>query len=112
MVPGVLCKHFAASCFAHRVGRFGPAEEKLDSVGEGGNIAELDKKAVHAVGYYLRHSARQRAYYWIGLRRRKATPPADSDVGAVYDKYIAVTPLHLNLTEPAVLTTLRSILGK
>jgi 5'-nucleotidase len=59
-----------------------------------------------------RTDARQRAYYWIGLRRRKATPPADSDVGAVHDKYIAVTPLHLNLTEPAVLTTLRSILAK
>ena len=34
-----------------------------------------------------------------GLRRRKATPPDDSDLGAVYGNYIAVTPLHLNLTE-------------
>jgi len=55
-----------------------------------------------------RTDARQRAYYWIGLRRRKATPPADSDVGAVYDNSIAVTPLHLNLTEPAVLRSLKS----
>ena len=31
-----------------------------------------------------RIDARQRPYYWIGLRRRKAVPPADSDVGAVY----------------------------
>ena len=54
-----------------------------------------------------RTDARQRAYYWIGLRRRKATPPADSDVGAVYDKYIAVTPLHLNLTEQGVLEAMR-----
>jgi len=59
-----------------------------------------------------RTDARQRAYYWIGLRRRKATPPADSDVGAVYANYIAVTPLHLNLTEPDVLATLRSELLK
>jgi 5'-nucleotidase len=55
-----------------------------------------------------RRDARQRAYYWIGLRRRKATPPPDTDVGAVYAKYIAVTPLHLNLTEPAVLARLRN----
>ena len=40
-----------------------------------------------------------RAYYWIGLRRRKATPPPDSDLGAVYADKIAVTPLHMNLTD-------------
>lgn len=59
-----------------------------------------------------RTDARQRAYYWIGLRRRKATPPPDSDVGAVYANYIAVTPLHLNLTEPAVLNGLRPVFAK
>ena len=57
-----------------------------------------------------RTDARQRAYYWIGLRRRKATPPPDSDVGAVYDNFIAVTPLHLNLTEQGVLGNLRATL--
>ena len=55
-----------------------------------------------------RTDARQRAYYWIGLRRRKAEPPADSDLGAVYDNYIAVTPLHLNLTEYGVLEAMRA----
>ena len=59
-----------------------------------------------------RIDVRQRAYYWIGLRRRKGVPPADSDLGAVYDNYIAVTPLHLNLTEHASLGTLRAALRK
>jgi 5'-nucleotidase len=59
-----------------------------------------------------RTDARQRAYYWIGLRRRKATPPSDSDVGAVYGNFIAVTPLHLNLTEKGVLEKMRMALGK
>jgi 5'-nucleotidase len=59
-----------------------------------------------------RTDARQRAYYWIGLRRRKSTPPADSDVGAVYDNRIAVTPLHLNLTEHVALGALRKALIK
>lgn len=60
-----------------------------------------------------RIDARQRAYYWIGLRRRKdAMPQPDSDLGAVYANYIAVTPLHLNLTEHAVLGTLRAALQK
>jgi 5'-nucleotidase len=59
-----------------------------------------------------RTDARQRAYYWIGLRRRKAVPPPESDLGAVYDNYIAVTPLHLNLTERTVLGTLHAAMQK
>jgi 5'-nucleotidase len=57
-----------------------------------------------------RMDARQRAYYWIGLRRRRATPPENSDLGAVYADRIAVTPLHLNLTELSVLDRLRGVL--
>jgi 5'-nucleotidase len=59
-----------------------------------------------------RHDARSRPYYWIGLRRRKATPPRDSDLGAVYDNKIAVTPLHLNLTDSEALEKMRQSLGK
>ena len=59
-----------------------------------------------------RIDARQRPYYWIGLRRRKAEAAADSDLGAVQGHFIAVTPLHLNLTEDAVLKTLRAQLSK
>lgn len=57
-----------------------------------------------------RVDARQRAYYWIGLRRRRATPPENSDLGAIYADRIAVTPLHLNLTETSVLDRLRGAL--
>lgn len=59
-----------------------------------------------------RMDVRSRPYYWVGLRRRKASPPDDSDVGAIYGRYIAVTPLHLNLTETAVLAAMRKSLTK
>ena len=59
-----------------------------------------------------RRDARNRAYYWIGLRRRRASPPDDSDLGAIYGNRIAVTPLHMNLTEPSVLRELRRKLGQ
>jgi 5'-nucleotidase len=59
-----------------------------------------------------RMDVRSRPYYWVGLRRRKATPPEDSDVGAVYADFIAVTVLHMNLTEQAALKTLRQALSK
>jgi 5'-nucleotidase len=58
-----------------------------------------------------RVDARQRAYYWIGLRRRKTVPAPESDLGAVYDHFIAVTPLHLDLTEQAALKALRDKIG-
>ena len=59
-----------------------------------------------------RTDARQRAYYWIGLRRRKAVPPRASDVGAVYADRIAVTPLHMNLTDGPALEKMRKSFGQ
>ncbi len=59
-----------------------------------------------------RLDARSRPYYWVGLRRRKATPPEDSDVGAVYDNFISVTVLHLNLTEHAALKALKAAIAR
>jgi 5'-nucleotidase len=59
-----------------------------------------------------RMDVRSRPYYWIGLRHRQAVPPADSDLGAVAAGKIAVTPLHLNLTEPALLERMRQAFGQ
>jgi 5'-nucleotidase len=59
-----------------------------------------------------RKDVRARSYYWIGLRRRKSTPPSDTDLGAVRANKIAVTPLHMNLTEQAVLEKMRRALGQ
>jgi hypothetical protein len=47
----------------------------------------------------------------VGLRRRRAEPPSDSDLGAVYANKIAVTPLHLNLTDAAALEKMRALLA-
>ncbi len=58
-----------------------------------------------------RKDVRQRAYYWIGLRHRESDPVADSDLGAVRARKISVTPLHLNLTEMAVLKKMKKALG-
>jgi 5'-nucleotidase len=79
---------------------------------KGAKVVPQGKYDLQSTEIEERTDARQRAYYWIGLRRRKATPPPDSDVGAVYGNYIAVTPLHLNLTEWGVLEKMRMALGK
>jgi 5'-nucleotidase len=75
-------------------------------------VVPQGKYDLQSTEIHERTDARQRAYYWVGLRRRKATPPDDTDVGAVYGDHISVTPLHLNLTEQGVLGTLRAALKK
>ena len=61
---------------------------------------------------HQRMDMRERAYYWIGLRRREAVPPEDSDLGAIHGGKISVTPLHLNLPEYSVLRKMRESLGQ
>jgi 5'-nucleotidase len=37
-------------------------------------------------------------YYWLGLGKVPHTPQADTDLEAIEEGYVTVTPLHLNLT--------------
>jgi 5'-nucleotidase len=46
-----------------------------------------------------RLDARNKAYYWIGVERRKAKPPKGTDLWAVGCKFISVTPLCLDYTD-------------
>lgn len=45
-----------------------------------------------------RRDPRGRSYFWLGLGDIPFTPRADTDLEAVADGFIAVTPLHLDLT--------------
>jgi 5'-nucleotidase len=47
-------------------------------------------------------------YYWIGFKRVRSNPRPGTDLRAIYDKRISITPLHLNLTEFKVLEKLRA----
>jgi len=49
-------------------------------------------------------------YYWFGFRRERSNPAAGTDLWALYQNYVSVTPLHLNLTHVEALDTVRSSL--
>lgn len=51
-------------------------------------------------------------YYWIGYEARRSNPPEGTDLRAIYDNRISVTPLHLNLTEPGSFAELGAALGQ
>lgn len=46
-------------------------------------------------------------YFWFGLHGIEHSPAHDSDLEAIADGYISVTPLHLDLTHDASLAALR-----
>ena len=46
-----------------------------------------------------RMDVRGNPYFWLGFNRVLDNPPEGTDLRAIYDGRISVTPLHLNLTE-------------
>lgn len=51
-------------------------------------------------------------YYWIGFRREYGEPEPETDLAAIKDGYISVTPLHLNLTHENSLLTIKEQMDK
>lgn len=47
-------------------------------------------------------------YYWFGLASAVETPMHETDLEAIADGYVAVTPLHLDLTDDSSLQALRA----
>jgi len=57
-----------------------------------------------------RHDGRGNAYYWIAYVRMRGSPPADgTDVSALADNRIAVTPLRLDMTDEPFMTKLAEL---
>jgi 5'-nucleotidase len=52
-----------------------------------------------------------RAYYWLGIQRRKAKPQKGTDIWAVRSNLISVTPLCLDLTDQRVVASLQAVLA-
>jgi 5'-nucleotidase len=58
-----------------------------------------------------REDLRGNDYYWIGYRAKLSKPPPGSDLRAIYERRISVTPLHIDLTEHAALRHLKAALA-
>lgn len=58
-----------------------------------------------------RIDARDKAYYWFGFERIASNPPEGTDLRAIYDGYISVSPLHMNLTHTRTRAALVDALG-
>ncbi len=59
------------------------------------NLLEVDERT----------DARGKRYYWFGFNRSRSNPAKGTDLWAVYNGYISITPLTLDLTDHAVLSS-------
>ncbi len=55
-----------------------------------------------------RHDTWGTPYYWLGYRSRRSNAAEGTDLRAVYDGYVSVTPLSLNLTAGSMLDATRT----
>lgn len=58
-----------------------------------------------------RTDLRGKDYYWIGFRQERSSPPEGTDLRALYEGRISVTPLHIDLTHQAAVHDLKGRLG-
>jgi 5'-nucleotidase len=58
-----------------------------------------------------RTDLRGRDYYWVGFRQERSQPAPGTDLRALYDGKISVTPLHIDLTHGESVHKLRGVLG-
>jgi 5'-nucleotidase len=59
-----------------------------------------------------RADLRGNAYFWIGYQGKLSKPPEGSDLRAIYDNHISITPLHLDMTEHKALDALRKVFAQ
>jgi 5'-nucleotidase len=65
---------------------------------------------------YLRHAEKRtdlrgRDYYWLGFKGKLSEPVDGTDLRAIYDGRISVTPLHIDLTDMKTVRYLKTVLG-
>jgi 5'-nucleotidase len=65
---------------------------------EGIEVTDQGKRDQGLMKVDERVDARGNSYYWLGFERLRSNPPRGTDIRAIYDGYISVTPLHMNLT--------------
>jgi 5'-nucleotidase len=74
-------------------------------------ITEQGKRDMQTAVMEKRVDLRNNPYYWIGFKRARSNPARGTDLCAIYEKRISITPLHLNLTEYKVLQRLKEEFG-
>jgi len=75
-------------------------------------ISAQGKREQELLRIEARHDGRGNPYYWVAFARRPRPTPSDgTDLSAIANKRIAVTPLRLDLTDEPFMTRLAQVFG-
>jgi len=80
------------------------------------NIKEVEVTRQGFRDVQIRHAEKRldlrgRDYYWMGFRPLRSSPAEGTDLRALYDGKISVTPLHIDLTHMQTVHDLKGVLG-
>lgn len=84
-----------------------------------GPVSEILEVEVTRQGFrdfHSRHAEKRtdlrgREYYWMGFRQERSKPAEGTDLRALYEGRISVTPLHIDLTHMPSVYELKKVLG-
>jgi 5'-nucleotidase len=74
---------------------------------QGIEITRQGRRDQQLLGVEERRDTWGNAYYWLGYGIRRSNPERGTDLWAVYNGYISVTPLSMNLTATDMVTRLK-----
>ena len=64
------------------------------------------RRDVHQILVDARTDPRGHPYYWLSFRREVRTPPPDTDLFAIFNRLVSITPLKMNLSDERALAHL------
>jgi 5'-nucleotidase len=96
-----------------------PADVVMNVNFPGGDPGAVNQVEVTRQGFrdmQIRHAEKRldlrgRDYYWMGFRPLRSSPAEGTDLRALYDGRISVTPLHIDLTHTPTLHAMKGRLG-
>lgn len=78
---------------------------------EGIEITSQGRRDQQLLGIDERRDTWGNPYYWLGYAKRRSNPARGTDLWAVYNGWISVTPLSMNLTAEAMREKLKARIG-
>jgi 5'-nucleotidase len=78
---------------------------------EGASVVNQGVRTQELLKLDERADGRGNAYFWIGFERRPFTPANGTDLWAIANRRIAITPLRLDMTDEPTLTRYAKALG-
>lgn len=74
-------------------------------------VTTQGRRDQHIIYADKRTDPRGGAYFWLGFRGKLSNPPDGTDLRAIYEGRISVTPLHVDLTHMPTINDLKGVLG-